>query len=586
MNHEHEHEHEHGHAPSKGVEVTSLPHAIQPGRLSRSALLRKPDHAIHSGLLQRKPRDSNGVVDGAEHAVATAASSSSSPLPHLLQRKFESSLGVDLSGVRVHTGTASEYAADAVGAKAYTMGQDIHFGAGNYDPASASGQHLLAHEVAHTVQQSGGSGHMQCKLEVSSPGGYLEQEADRAAEAMAAGRGATVLGSSGLSRFALQRQDHNSTPASAQPPDAPVCSADDPQQQYQTALSTLTSQACFDPSSDVFAQYCSAQDALSSQGNCPAEPQGFANPPNQIVTSDENGTVQLMDGSALVEVDDALLPRLDQIADAADGGGDPGGGTLGQVLVYDDGRVVSTPPATADLATLLNQGQPLSYGSGLSVSSPERPWRRVAQAGAHGVFGSGVYQLGTFPISRFMGVNLPAGSRIRFADPSFAGDSRLFTIFETGSKRFFAWDGHAPVGGTPHNFYHVNQKGMFGLFGRSNHANLAPAEIGAARGLRVLRLGGRAFLLIGIAVDAAYLTQSVAQSLEQGTPRPAIAQAIRTVGSWGGAWAGAKLGCAAGGLAGVETGPGMALTCLAGGIVGGFAGYFGADWIADMISED
>ena len=97
---------------------------------------------------------------------------------------------------------------------------------------------------------------------------------------------------------------------------------------------------------------------------------------------------------------------------------------------------------------------------------------------------------------------------------------------------------------------------------------------------------GRAFLLIGIAVDAAYLTQSVAQSVEQGTPRPAIAQAIRTVGSWGGAWAGAKLGCAAGGLAGVETGPGMALTCLAGGIVGGFAGYFGADWIADMISED
>jgi hypothetical protein len=160
---------------------------VEPGQASRSALLRKPDHAIASGLVQRKARDANGVAEGADEAVATASSSSGSPLPDTLMRKFESSLGADLGGVRVHSGEGSAAANDAVGAKAYTIGQDIHFGAGQYDPSSQEGEHLLAHEVAHTVQQSGGAQRMQFKLAVSSPGDHLEHEADRAAEAMVIG---------------------------------------------------------------------------------------------------------------------------------------------------------------------------------------------------------------------------------------------------------------------------------------------------------------------------------------------------------------------------------------------------------------
>ncbi|MBA3395782.1 MAG: DUF4157 domain-containing protein [Deltaproteobacteria bacterium] len=167
--------------------------------------MRKPDHAIASGLLQRAARDANGVADGAESAVAAASSSSGSALPDNLMRKFESSLGADLSGVRVHTGEASAAANDAVGAKAYTMGNDIHFGAGQYDPSSPGGEHLLAHEVAHTVQQAGGAQRMQFKLAVSSPGDSLEHEADRAADAMVTGAPAQVSGSSGLARV-IQRE--------------------------------------------------------------------------------------------------------------------------------------------------------------------------------------------------------------------------------------------------------------------------------------------------------------------------------------------------------------------------------------------
>jgi len=158
------HEHEQSHANSPPA---SAPHndTVEPGQSSRSALLRKPEHPIASGLVLRKARDASGVADGAEHTVAAASSSSGSPLPDVLMRKFESSLGADLSGVRIHTGGVSEQAADAVGAKAYTMGNDIHFGAGHFDPSSSSGQHLLAHEVAHTVQQSGAAQRMQFKLD-------------------------------------------------------------------------------------------------------------------------------------------------------------------------------------------------------------------------------------------------------------------------------------------------------------------------------------------------------------------------------------------------------------------------------------
>jgi hypothetical protein len=139
----------------------------------------------------------------AEGAVSQASSSTGQPLPQELAARFSASLGADLSGVRIHTGAESASAARAVGAKAYAVGQDVHFAAGQYDPASAAGQHLLAHEVAHTVQQSGGSELRQNKLEVSSPGDAHEAEADRAADAMVAGEATAITTSTngGVSRF-------------------------------------------------------------------------------------------------------------------------------------------------------------------------------------------------------------------------------------------------------------------------------------------------------------------------------------------------------------------------------------------------
>jgi Domain of unknown function (DUF4157) len=79
------------------------------------------------------------------------------PLAPLLRRDMESRFGHDFSRVRVHTGALAEQSAHELHASAYTVGQHVVFGAGRFAPTSPSGRHLLAHELAHVVQQDGDS---------------------------------------------------------------------------------------------------------------------------------------------------------------------------------------------------------------------------------------------------------------------------------------------------------------------------------------------------------------------------------------------------------------------------------------------
>jgi hypothetical protein len=67
---------------------------------------------------------------------------------------MEPRLGHDLGQVRVHTGTRADAAAQALGAVAFTRGRDIVFRQGAYSPETREGRHLLAHELAHVVQQA------------------------------------------------------------------------------------------------------------------------------------------------------------------------------------------------------------------------------------------------------------------------------------------------------------------------------------------------------------------------------------------------------------------------------------------------
>jgi hypothetical protein len=169
-------------------------HAAQTGQANASPAPSNTPASAHTQVArQAMPgRDDNNVASDADEHVHRAHASAGAPLPPELQQRFESSLGVDLGGVRVHTGDASATAAEAVGAHAYTMGKDIHFATGAYSPGSPAGQKLLAHEVAHTVQQDGTAQRAQYKLAVSAVQDSSEVEADRAADAMVAGRSFAV----------------------------------------------------------------------------------------------------------------------------------------------------------------------------------------------------------------------------------------------------------------------------------------------------------------------------------------------------------------------------------------------------------
>ena len=74
-------------------------------------------------------------------------------LPAETRAFFEPRFGKDFRNVRVHTGARAEEVAESIGAKAFTLGNDIAFGSGQYSPSSPEGRNLLAHELTHTVQQ-------------------------------------------------------------------------------------------------------------------------------------------------------------------------------------------------------------------------------------------------------------------------------------------------------------------------------------------------------------------------------------------------------------------------------------------------
>jgi hypothetical protein len=113
---------------------------------------------------------------------AIEAASGGSPLDAGTAARFAPALGRDLGNVRVHTGGESGEAAAALEADAFAVGNDIYFGAGRYAPGTETGDHLLAHELAHVVQHADGRMPSADGLTVSDPSDALELDAERTAQ--------------------------------------------------------------------------------------------------------------------------------------------------------------------------------------------------------------------------------------------------------------------------------------------------------------------------------------------------------------------------------------------------------------------
>lgn len=96
----------------------------------------------------------NGRVLPPDEAAAIAKAEGQ-PLPDHVRTQLEQQFDQDFSDVRVHTGPNAFRLTRAIGAQAFAFGSHIFLNSEHYAPNTSAGKHLLAHELTHTMQQSG-----------------------------------------------------------------------------------------------------------------------------------------------------------------------------------------------------------------------------------------------------------------------------------------------------------------------------------------------------------------------------------------------------------------------------------------------
>ena len=175
--HDHEHEHEQGHRiepPEPAEREREQPlHQLASdvgNQAFGSTLAREGAGIMPTGEVHPEVQ---GRIDGARGSGAG--------LDAATRSRFEGDLG-PLGDVTVHTDDRADALNRSVSARAFATGTDVFFAKGEYNPGSADGDRLIAHELAHVVQQRGAPS--TGPLTVSQPGDALETEADSVADSL------------------------------------------------------------------------------------------------------------------------------------------------------------------------------------------------------------------------------------------------------------------------------------------------------------------------------------------------------------------------------------------------------------------
>jgi Domain of unknown function (DUF4157) len=164
------------------------------------------------------------------------------PLDAETRAFFEPRFGHEFSQVRLHADARAAESARAVQAHAYTVGRDVVFGAAQYAPGTGAGNRLLAHELTHVVQQSGGRGCL-APLRVDESDSPAEREADQIARAVISHRPGSRPASLLAPRIQRQRAIPNRAPSCDQICGDPAHCIRGPGEQCSTTMDKIIGDA-------------------------------------------------------------------------------------------------------------------------------------------------------------------------------------------------------------------------------------------------------------------------------------------------------------------------------------------------------
>lgn len=136
-----------------------IQHKQENGKEEERGMMQKKENDKEEekpGAVQRKS-DGGGTASTALSSRVQNTAGKGQTLPAKTLAEMSRSFGYDFSHVNIHTGSEAESMNKELSAQAFTHGSDIYFNSGKFDPESATGKHLLAHELTHVVQQ-GSSG--------------------------------------------------------------------------------------------------------------------------------------------------------------------------------------------------------------------------------------------------------------------------------------------------------------------------------------------------------------------------------------------------------------------------------------------
>jgi len=203
----------------------AVPRPGQPGaptRLFRQAQPRQPARPRQRPV-QQAPAQQHAPLAVEDQVSARREATAGMPLPEPLRLQMEQRLGADLSAVRIHTDGEAAALCRRMNARAFTVGSDIYFAEGAWDPLGDTGIELLSHELTHVVQQGATTGPPQAAAlqrdgfwdwllgEPDAPSDPLAPQRARLAEADAWARGGpypasplSMVGASGTGGLDVQ----------------------------------------------------------------------------------------------------------------------------------------------------------------------------------------------------------------------------------------------------------------------------------------------------------------------------------------------------------------------------------------------